>query len=90
MYYVYAISSESRNYIYVGLTDNIERRFGEHNDGKNKTTRAYRPFILVFTEQCETRGVARKLEIYYKSGIGKEKLKKMKGSFPGHDSNSYT
>jgi putative endonuclease len=36
MYYVYAISSLERNYIYVGLTNNIERRFSEHNSGKIK------------------------------------------------------
>lgn len=75
MYYVYAISSLARNYIYVGLTNSIERRFGEHNTGKNKTTKAYLPFKLIYTELCETREVARKLEKYYKSGIGKEKLR---------------
>jgi predicted GIY-YIG superfamily endonuclease len=41
MYYVYAISSLVRNYIYVGLTDNIERRLSEHNTGKNKTTKPF-------------------------------------------------
>ncbi|WP_366518035.1 GIY-YIG nuclease family protein, partial [uncultured Flavobacterium sp.] len=37
MFFVYAISSLERNYIYVGLTDNLERRFFEHNSGRNKT-----------------------------------------------------
>ena len=39
MYYVYATSSLERNYIYVGLKDNLERRFLEHNNGKNKITK---------------------------------------------------
>ena len=32
---------------------------------------------LIFTKGCETRIQARELEKYYKSGIGKEKLKRM-------------
>ena len=78
MYYVYAIASIERNYIYVGLTDNVIRRFNEHNLGKNKTTKPYRPYLLIFTEECIDRGTARNIEKYYKSGVGKEKLKKLK------------
>jgi len=81
MYYVYAISSLGRNYVYVGLTDSVERRFNEHNTGKNKTTKPYLPFLLIFQQECSTRADARKLEIYYKSGIGKEKLKAMRDNF---------
>ncbi|WP_309614857.1 GIY-YIG nuclease family protein [Flavobacterium sp.] len=75
MYYVYAISSLERNYIYVGLTDNLERRFFEHNNGKNKTTKPYLPFKIIYTQEFETRLEARQKEKYFKSGIGKEKLK---------------
>jgi putative endonuclease len=75
MYYVYAISSLERNYIYVGLTYNIERRLSEHNTGKNKTTKAYSPFVLIYFEKCGNRIEARIKEKYFKSGSGKEKLK---------------
>ena len=75
MYFVYALSSSERNYIYVGLTNSVERRFSEHNSGKNKTTKPYLPFRIIFVEKCENRIEARKLEKYYKSGVGKEKLK---------------
>ena len=30
MFFVYSLKSLSRNYIYVGLTDSVERRFEEH------------------------------------------------------------
>jgi putative endonuclease len=80
MFTVYAISSLERNYIYVGLTDNLERRFFEHNNGQNKTTKPYKPFKIIFSENCETRLEARKLEKYFKSGIGKEKLKTIRDS----------
>lgn len=85
MYFVYALSSLVRNYIYVGLTDSVERRFSEHNFGKNKTTKPYLPFKIILVIECENRIDARKWEKYYKSGIGKEKLRLIRD-----DSNSYT
>ena len=75
MYYVYVLVSESRNYIYVGMTDDLERRISYHNLGYNKTTRAYRPFWILFTEKYPTRVEARAREKYLKSGIGKEFIK---------------
>ncbi|MBS1920885.1 MAG: GIY-YIG nuclease family protein [Bacteroidetes bacterium] len=77
MFYVYAISSMLRNYIYVGITNNLERRFKEHNTGMNKTTKTYKPFKLIFSEQCENRIEARKKEKYFKSGVGKEFLRSL-------------
>ena len=77
MFYVYAIKSESRNYIYVGLTSDLERRLSEHNGGKNKTTRPYRPFVLIHSEKFDTRIDARAKEKYLKSGIGKDFLKSL-------------
>jgi len=79
MHYVYAIKSQSRNYIYVGMTQNFDRRLQEHNNGKEITTRPYRPFKLLFLRGYPNRIEARKGEKYYKSGIGKEHLKKLPG-----------
>ncbi len=75
MIYVYAIKSLSRNYIYVGLTNNLGRRIQQHNQGENRSTKAYTPFVLIYSEKFETRIEARKKEKYLKSGIGKEFLK---------------
>ena len=75
MIYVYAIKSKVKNYIYVGMTNNLDRRIMEHNNGENKSTKAYKPFIVIFTELFLTRIEARKKEKYLKSGIGKEWLK---------------
>ncbi len=77
-YYVYALNSSDRNYIYVGLTNNIERRPQEHNSGRNKTTKPYAPFMLLLSEEYPDRKKAREREIYLKSGIGKEFLKSLK------------
>ncbi len=78
MLIVYAIRSEVRNYIYVGMTNNIERRLKEHNNGENRSTKAYKPFVLIYTETFQTRVEAREKEKYLKSGVGKEFLKNLK------------
>ncbi len=75
MFFVYAISSTGRNYIYVGMSNDVNRRFLEHNAGENRSTKAYKPFILIYTEAFNTRIEAREKEKYLKSGIGKEYLK---------------
>ena len=77
MYTVYAISSKSRKYIYVGLTSDLERRLKQHNNGYEKTTKPYAPFVLLYQEKVNTRVEARIREKYWKSGVGKEKLKAM-------------
>ncbi len=64
--------------MYVGMTSNLERRFKEHNNGENRSTKAYKPFVLIYTETFQTRVEAREKEKYLKSGIGKEFLKNLK------------
>ena len=75
MYFVYALRSLSRNYIYVGLTDNLERRVHQHNNKLNRTTRAYAPFTLIWSKDFLTRIEARAMEKYLKSGRGKTFLR---------------
>ena len=77
MFYVYVIKSLSRNYIYVGLTNNVQRRLRQHNNGENKTTKAYSPFELILSEEFQTRKEAREREKYFKSGVGKEHIKSL-------------
>jgi putative endonuclease len=78
MIYLYAISSVSFNWIYVGQTENVMRRFHEHNDGHEKTTRRYAPFMLIFSMECVDRTEARKYEKFYKTGQGKNRLRELK------------
>ncbi len=76
-YYVYALSSLQTNYIYVGMSDNPDRRIHSHNLGYNRTTKPYRPFKTILTECYNSRVEARAREKYLKSGVGKEFLKKL-------------
>ena len=36
-WFVYCLDSQRRNYVYVGLTNNPQRRIEEHNRGKERT-----------------------------------------------------
>ncbi len=63
--------------MYVGLSNDLVRRFAQHQDGKSQTTRAYRPFELVYSEGFISRLAARKREKYLKSGIGKEWVRRI-------------
>jgi putative endonuclease len=75
--HVYAIKSELNQRIYVGMSEDVDKRLNQHNMGKTKSTKGYRPWQLLYTESCENRVVARKREKYLKSGIGKEFLKNL-------------
>ncbi|GAB5527217.1 MAG: hypothetical protein Roseis2KO_50890 [Roseivirga sp.] len=78
LFTVYAIRSKSRNYTYVGMSSELEVRLKRHNEGKNKTTRAYAPFELIYTKSFDTRVEARNHEKYLKTGRGRAFLKSIK------------
>ena len=80
-YFVYAISSLSRPYIYVGLTFNVIDRSQTHQKRLNKSKKPYTPFLLIYTEECVDRKEARRREKYWKGGSGKRKLKLLKSKF---------
>jgi len=68
-WFVYAIQSTLRNYIYVGLTSDLKKRISQHNNGKERTTRRYRPFILIHHEIFGTRLEARRREIFLNQDV---------------------
>ena len=78
LYYVYAISSLQRNYIYVGISNNPERRIMQHNKGYERTTKPYRPYKVLIIETYPDRPAAREREKYLKTTTGKRFLKKVR------------
>ena len=75
--WVYALRSKKVDRVYVGMAADIEKRLAEHNSGRVFSTKGYMPWYVVYREECEDREVARKREKYWKSGCGKEFLKKI-------------
>ena len=75
MWYIYVAQSLKDGYFYTGISEDPNKRLGQHNSGMTRSTKSRRPFKLVYQEECENRIKAREKEKYFKSGIGREFLK---------------
>ena len=77
MFFVYFIESKADpDFVYIGVTENLSRRVGEHNSGKSRSTKPKKPFTLLYFEAYKTRSEARKREYYLKHDFGGVRLKK--------------
>ena len=65
-HYVYILYSERFGRYYVGSCQNIEERLLRHNAGATTSTKAYRPWQLVYSEKYETKTEAIKREFEIK------------------------
>ena len=79
MHCVYFLKSVKNGDLYVGSTDNVEKRFTAHNAGKVKSTKGYRPWKLLGFETCQSRSEAVRKEKFFKTHQQKEILKKKYG-----------
>ena len=76
MFYVYVLKSLSvENKFYTGMTKNLEQRLKQHNSGKTKSTKAFKPWSMIYSEVYKSAEEARLREIFLKSGFGREFLK---------------
>ena len=64
---MYILFSPSHDRYYIGSTVDLEHRVARHNAGTNASTKAYRPWQLVYSENFETLGLARRRESEVKS-----------------------
>jgi len=62
MFYVYIIQSKKDFNLYTGSTNDLKKRFQEHNSGKVRSTKHRIPFDLVYYEAYESEEDARKRE----------------------------
>jgi len=74
-WFVYALRSLQDGNLYIGISQNPDKRVETHNKGKTDSTRNRRPFVLIYKESCNSLKEARQKEKYYKSGFGREVLK---------------
>ena len=77
MYYVYVLKSLTKDFVYVGYSANIKRRFEYHQNGYVKSTKLYQPFELVFYEAYKNMSDAKRREKYLKTDKGKSTLRIM-------------
>ena len=77
MHYVYILRSINRpKRLYIGCTQDIEKRLIEHNRGDGAYSKTYAPWELEAHIAFKDKQVAEDFERYLKSGSGHAFLKK--------------
>jgi putative endonuclease len=76
-FYVYCLYSGIAKQLYIGQTNNLQRRIAQHNSGKVLSTKAYKPYKLIFKEEFETKKEAIQKEKELKSTEGRRFLRKL-------------
>jgi putative endonuclease len=74
MYYTYILQSEKSDNLYIGHTENFERRLCEHNSNQAKSIKNKGPWNIIFKKEFQSRGEAMKFEIKLKSIKNKKYL----------------
>jgi putative endonuclease len=87
--FVYALYSPSSDQIYVGISEDINRRIQEHNYGKSKFTQPHRPWIYFFSEEFENYTKAREREKKLKNNTGKLFLRSKLRAFQSINENLF-
>jgi len=75
MWYTYLLQSNKDNLWYTGCTNDLRKRFKEHNNGLVTSTKGRGPFKLIYYEACSNKNDAFAREKYLKSGMGKRYIK---------------
>ncbi len=70
MYYTYLLLLSNGDY-YAGSTEDLQTRVNDHQEGKNISTKPFRPVKLVYYCAFPTKTQSIKFEMYLKSGSGK-------------------
>ena len=61
--------------MYTGVTNDLRKRFRQHNSGKSTWTKKDMPWTLAYYEACLNQDDAKSREKYLKSGMGKRYIK---------------
>ncbi len=74
MFTVYILYSDTYDKVYIGHTNDMDRRINEHNETGTGYTAHFRPWRILFQETFEKRVEAMKIEKYLKSLKNKERI----------------
>jgi len=70
VYFVYILRSIAKNKFYIGSSEDLVNRLQYHNSGKVKSTKAYKPWKIIYTENFDNKSEALKREKQIKSYKG--------------------
>ena len=75
MFYAYLLQSEKDSSMYIGHTKDLKKRIVEHNRGVNLSTKASRPWRVIYYEACLNEKDAKRRESYLKTTQGSRMLR---------------
>lgn len=83
MFFVYVLRSRMTSRLYTGATSELQARLAQHNSDQSFATRHRGPWDLVHSEEFDRWAEAIRRERYFKTGKGRDELKKILSSkFP--------
>jgi len=77
MYYVYILESETTGKLYIGQTDDPDKRLQDHNRGASPYTRGKGPWKRIFLKAFSTRSESLAYEKKLKSWKSSQRIKAM-------------
>ena len=72
MFYTYILYSKVFDRIYVGQSDDLPGRLARHKKGRVKSTKAFRPWELIYSEKFQSRSEAMRREKELKIHKGRD------------------
>ncbi len=72
MYFTYVLYSSEFDRIYIGHTGDLNARIPRHNSGLVKSTRPFKPWRLIHSEEFATRSKAMRREKELKTHRGRD------------------
>ena len=66
MFYLYVLKSQNSSRRYIGIAGNVDIRLHRHNSGHVASTKPYRPWNIVHTEEFRDKTSAREREVFLK------------------------
>ena len=76
MFYNYVLQSVHTKNLYIGYTNDLQRRVKEHNQGLVTSTRPYKPWRVIYYEACLNEDDAKRRENYLKTTQGQRLIKR--------------
>jgi putative endonuclease len=70
MFYVYVLKSQKDRRLYTGYTNDLRRRFSEHNGNMNRSTKSRTPLDLLYYEAYVSQADAKQREHNLKYSAG--------------------
>jgi len=67
MFYVYILNSSISKKHYIGYTNDLETRLLDNNNEKVKSTKAYKPWVMIYAESSSNKNEGFKREKQIKS-----------------------